>query len=455
MKKLIIIIVSFLMTVFASCQSNNDSDKNDEEKTTTNITYQASNEVFLNPERGFMHSWEVNSEGDPMLVTSLNNLKNENVSIILRLYYLEKFKLIPLSQKELDLIKTDFTRLREAGLKCVLRFAYTNAQDGTDAPVEIVLAHIDQLKSVITDNKDVIAFVQAGFIGAWGEWYYTTNNLTSATNKTLILNKLLATFPKEIKIQVRTPKIKQDFLKTTIPMNATVGYGDSNTARIGFHNDCFMASVDDYGTYQNVTTDKAFVSKEALYVPTGGETCPPSDIPLASCSIAEQEMTLLKWTYLNLDYYGPVLEEWKANNCFADFERKLGYRLSLISSSTKKFIALNGVCELNATIKNEGFAPVYNTKNAFLIFKSISNGAIYKKKLGFDVRQIAPNLNYDLKESVNTSGIPLGNYDLFLKIEDGSTKLADRPEYCIRFANKETWESDSGFNKLSQTVIIK
>jgi hypothetical protein len=447
MKHLVIVFCLFL-NLASSCQSDNGSDNKEEASGQEKVTYTVSNEVFTNPERGFMHTWQVNSEGAAITAASLANLKKENVSLILRLYYLEKFKTTALSQAQLDLIKTDFTRLRESGLKCVLRFAYT------DASVAVISGHLDQLKPILEENKDVIAFVQAGFVGAWGEWYYTTNQLTTPANKKLILDKLLAAFPKEIKIQVRTPKIKQDFVATTTAMDATVGYGTTNTARLGFHNDCFMASVDDYGTYVNVTAEKTYVSNEALFVPTGGETCPPTDVPVASCSIAEKEMTLLKWTYLNLDYYGPVLQEWRNNNCFADFERKLGYRLALASSGINKEVALNGTLEFNAVINNSGFAPVYNPKNTYLILRS-TNGTVYKKKLNFDIRKVVPRVAFDLKESVSLSEIPAGSYELLLKIEDSSSKLSDRSDYSIRLANTGLWETATGFNKLSQTVIIK
>jgi len=454
MKHLLIAFCLFL-NLASSCQSDGGGEiKVEEIAGQEKVTYTVSNEVFTNPERGFMHSWQVNSEGAAITAASLANLKKENVSLILRLYYLEKFKTTALSQAQLDLIKTDFTRLREAGLKCVLRFAYTDAQDGKDASVAVISGHLDQLKPILEENKDVIAFVQAGFVGAWGEWYYTTNQLTTPANKKLILDKLLETFPKEIKIQVRTPKIKQDFVATTTAMDATVGYGNTNTARLGFHNDCFMASVDDYGTYVNVTADKIYISNEALFVPTGGETCPATDVPVASCSIAEKEMTMLKWTYLNLDYYGPVLQEWRNNNCFADFERKLGYRLALASSSVNKKVAVNGTLEFNAIINNSGFAPVYNSKNTYLILRS-ANGTVYKKKLSFDVRKVVPRVAFDLKESVSLSEIPAGTYELLLKIEDPSSKLSERPDYSIRLGNTGLWETATGFNKLSQTVIIK
>ena len=80
---------------------------------------------------------------------------------------------------------------------------------------------------------------------------------------------------------------------------------------------------------------------------------------------------------------------------------------------------------------------------------------IYKKKLASDVRTVVRRVSFNLKESVSLSSIPAGTYELLLKIEDSSSKLSERPDYCIRFANTGVWESATGFNKLSQTVIIK
>jgi hypothetical protein len=237
-------------------------------------------------------------------------------------------------------------------------------------------------------------------------------------------------------------------------MDAVVGYGTSDIARVGFHNDCFLASADDYGTYQNIASEKNYISKEAIYVPTGGETCPPSGIPTPSCLTAENEMSLLKWTYLNLDYYGPVLNVWRTNSCFTDFQKKLGYRLLLKSASLKKEVSGNGNLSLKITIDNVGYAPIYNKKNTFLIFKAIDTGTLYKKTLEFDVRKVVPDTDFVLNESVNLTGIPAGKYELFIKIEDRSTTLADRPEYCIQLANKDIWNSTNGFNKLFHTLTI-
>ncbi|WP_047420012.1 DUF4832 domain-containing protein, partial [Cellulophaga sp. Hel_I_12] len=442
----------FLM-VNSSCQSNGDSPNEETEEIGINkISYTVSNDVFSNPERGFMHSLSVASEGTPLNEVYLANLKGENVTLILRLYNLEKFKETALSETQLNLIKTDFERLRNAGIKCVLRFAYNENQESTDAALNVIETHLDQLKPIFAVNADVIAFVQAGFIGSWGEWYYTTNGLTSIENKKAVMTKLLDAFPPEIKIQLRTPLYKQQIFNYSSAMNADVGYSLSDIARVGFHNDCFLASSNDYGTYENVIIEKQFISQEALYVPTGGETCPPSGIPLATCLTATSEMELLKWTYLNLDYYGPVLQGWKDANCFNDFQRKLGYRLAFQSAEFSNMASSS--FQINVTINNIGFAPVYNTKNTNLVFRSKTTGAIYKKKLTFDVRKVIPKISYNLSETVSLSNIPADTYELLMEINDASSELAERNEYKIRLANTNVWEAETGFNKLGHTLII-
>lgn len=384
----------------------------------------------------------------------MQSLVNENVTIILRLYYLEKFKNSDLSTAQLDLIKTDFQNLRAAGVKCILRFAYNSNENDTDAPLNIVESHLDQLKPIFEDNADVISFVQAGFIGSWGEWYYSSNGLDTSENRAAVLTKLLEVLPESIKIQVRTPLYKQTYFNTTTAIGTDVGYGTSDIARVGFHNDCFLASADDYGTYQNVQIEKLYISNEAFFVPTGGETCPPSGVSTASCDTAEAEMTLLKWTYLNLDYYGPVLNVWRNNSCFTDFQRQLGYRLLLKTANLENEVETNGTLNLDIVIDNDGYAPVYNTKNTFLILKSVSDGTIYKKALNFDVRKVIPGINYQLEEAVSLTEIPSGSYKLFLKIEDSHAIIADRPEYAIQLANTSMWDSTEGFNDLQHTLTI-
>ena len=42
---------------------------------------------------------------------------------------------------------------------------------------------------------------------------------------------------------------------------------------IGHHNDCFLASDTDFGTYVDVTTEYPYLEQDTTYVSMGGETC--------------------------------------------------------------------------------------------------------------------------------------------------------------------------------------
>ena len=87
-----------------------------------------------------------------------------------------------------------------------------------------MLGHIAQLRPVLQKNADVIAVLQQGFIGIWGENYYTDyfgdasengagkildNNWTDRNE---LLKALLDALPKDRMVQVRTPQMKQKFV---------------------------------------------------------------------------------------------------------------------------------------------------------------------------------------------------------------------------------------------------
>lgn len=134
----------------------------------------------------------------------------------------------------------------------------------------------------------MIAAVQQGFIGAWGEGYYTDYfgdpsqppHQISASNwadRTEVLNALLAAVPASRQVQVRVPQYKQ---KAEYGPTAPVASAPSG-GRIGHHNDCFLATYADAGTYTNydipvddTTHLKPYKANDsALNLAIGGETC--------------------------------------------------------------------------------------------------------------------------------------------------------------------------------------
>jgi hypothetical protein len=448
-----VVALSLFLSLIITCAKGKTGAAAD---TSTQIQYEQSDDIFPNPERGFIHNLDVHSEGNGLDPVMLASLKNENVSMVLRLYYLENFKDRSISNAELQLISGDMQKLRDAGVKTVLRFAYTDDMSGTDAPFSMISQHLDQLKPLFEANKDVIAFVQAGLIGAWGEWHSSSNGLATVENERKVLEKLLSVLPAEIMVQVRTPGQKQQIFSTTAPVSSTIAYTADNLARVGHHNDCFMASADDYGTYSNVVADKEYINKEGLFVPTGGETCPP-DPPGSNptCSMAVTTMKQLRWTYLNLDWYKPVIDGWKAAGCFDELQRNLGYRLSLTTANFPSRLSINQDLPVKIKITNKGYAPLYNRKTAALVLKNTSTGEIQEIALPVDLRECKPLAELQIDQVVKTTGIPKGSYDLYLKISDGSPALKSRSEFAVRLANSNSWVVENGgMNNLKHQLII-
>lgn len=444
-----LLLICVFMSLFSGCKKPN----NDGEQNITTIQYQVSTDIFPNPERGFIHMVDVKSEGAGLNPMWLAALRADNVTMIMRQFYLDKFKDQAISEAQFLLMNSDMELIRNAGLKCVLRFAYTDDMAGTDAPLAIVMQHLDQLKPFFEANKDIIAFVQAGFIGAWGEWHSSSNGLATVENEKTILYKLLSVLPVEIMVQVRTPRAKQDIVGNTTPIDLSIAYTGDNKARIGHHNDCFLAGGTDYGTYTNIVADKNYISQDALYVPTGGETCPPEGV-FPGCSAAQTEMKLLKWTYLNLDWYQPVINAWKTSGCFDEFSRNLGYRLNLVNSKLPDLGITGQDYNVEITLTNKGYAPLYNYKITSLIFKDKTSGKAYQVEIPVDLRICKPNGMLTINKSLSLTGIPEGDYDLYLSISDHATALKDRVEYTVRLANTGTWGEATGLNSLKHQVKI-
>jgi hypothetical protein len=224
------------------------------------VKYTPSGSAIPNPERGFYTELTSQAEKGQLTAREVAQCKAKGQSLIMRMYYLSSFRSLPLSDVELNIVRNDFKVIRAAGMKCIPRFAYSHNIGQQDAPLNIVMGHIAQLKPIIRANEDVIAAMQAGFIGAWGEMHSSTNGLDSVTNMRKILFELLRMLPPERMIQVRTPNYKREIFNRQAPIARSEAFNESMYSRVGHHNDCFLANWNDYGTYSDTSEETQFLS---------------------------------------------------------------------------------------------------------------------------------------------------------------------------------------------------
>lgn len=432
---------------------------------TTTVSYSPTSANFSNPERGFYRHTETHSDSYSSLnQTTLTNYRvNSHYTLILRVCYLENFVTSNISASYLNAMQADFNKIRNSGMKCILRFAYSDDNDNgnpQDASKAQILAHIGQLAAMLQANADVIAVVQAGFIGAWGEWYYTDHfgmepTATDYANRKQVVDAILAALPVTRMVQIRTPSLKRNTYNTQAALTAAQAFSTTlPVARLGHHNDCFLASEDDYGTYNNIANEYAYLEQETKFTPMGGETCKVNE-PRSECETALFEMAKFHWSYLNVDYHPDVIDGFETNSCLDDMERRLGYRFELLTGSYPNAANIGGALPFSFQVKNTGFAAPYNPRTAYIVLRHTVSGQEFSFPLTTNVRLWAAGTTQTVSQSLTLPAtIPSGAYKMYLNLPDPAPAISTRAEYSIRVANEATWENATGYNDLKHTINI-
>ena len=421
---------------------------------TTSVSFSANNSLISNPERGFF--WMTDCRANPKSVAELQNYRSQNGHTILHcMWYLREFTNAPISASVLAQLQTQMNNVRTAGFKMILRFAYTSA-DINDAPLSVVLGHLDQLAPYLKNNSDIITVVQTGIVGQWGEMSTSANyggpsSATNWANRKAIIDKLLAVVPSSRMVSVRTPQFKMQPYGST-PLSDVEAFTGTARARVSHYNDCFMSSSNDYGTYLS-TADKTFIQQDSKYLAMSGETC--SVAATNDCDAAINEMTQLHWSLLHEGYNTAVIDKWKASGCFSTIQSRLGYRLQLQDATLSTSAKAGGAIQVSLNIINTGFAALYNERPVQLILRNASSGAVIRLPINADARHWLPGSTIKINQAVTLPAtIPAGTYSMLLALPDADPGLANRAEYSIQFANTGIWEPASGFNNLKANLVV-
>lgn len=406
-------------------------------------TYQPLAGNVLNPERGF-HRYVDLLDGD-----DLGDIRGKGSTLVYSYVHLDAYRTKAIPQSFLDEITKNMENLRKAGLKIVLRFAYNEGpypNPEPDASKDQILAHLDQLKPILEANVDVIAVLQAGFIGAWGEWHTSTNNLdTTPAAWKAILQKIIDVLPPSRMTQVRTPVRKKDMFGGQL--DPAKAFTSDPSARVGHMNDCFLASDDDEGTYDgDVAMWKAFVGAESKYVVGGGETC-AENAPRSACASAKKELADLHFSYLNRDYHPDVIDSWVAGKCFDEIAAKLGYRLALTGAKTPDQVRPGGSFPLTIELENTGYAAPFNPRPVYLVLAG-PGGPKEIVLAGIDPRRWLPGKTTLSARVSLPADLAPGAYTLSLFLPDDSA-LRTKSAYSIHLANQGVWNDATGHNTIA------
>lgn len=427
--------------------------------TTVKTNYQSSSEVFPNPERGFSVGYYSENEDSPAPLSYFQEAREQNITLIHAIYNLSKYRNKELSQTYLNFVANNFETARKAGVKLFVRVTYSQNVDQPDAPKDIMLRHLEQLKPILQANYDVIAFMDAGLIGAWGEWHHSTNGVDNIQDEKTIVSKLLSVLPSERMVALRYPRDKVAIYGNSNPLSPTEAFNATYRARTGAHNDCFVANSHDWATYLNSdgSSDpekyKNFLNLDNRYVVQGGETCQTSEYD--DCPNVLKELETMRWSQLNAVYEPNVLQGWKNQGCMEQIKQRLGYRFRLIDSYIPDRVKPAATFSMDFQVTNDGWASPYNPRNLEIVLRNRQTGKEYYLPIAEAVRLWMPK---EIKKVKVVGGIPAnmppGEYQVLLNLPDPTSKLYGRPEYSVRLANQNVWEASKGYNSLLRTVII-
>lgn len=281
-----------------------------------------SGERLDNPDRGFYIQVQTN-EPDKIREAAAE------VRLILLAFDIEDCagrETIP--RERLEELRRALRTAEEAGVGVIFRAAYGFRRD-VEEPEEAAAMgrHIQQIGAVLNEFDQGILVVQAGMLGAYGEWH--SSRFLEGTeeecreSRLYVLRQWERCLEPEIRLAVRRPR----FIREAWAAGVLTG-------RLGLHNDALLSNESDMGTYDDPALDREgelkWVRANLADQCNGGEM--PSPGALNAPKNADREFSLLGLSYLNMMYNREILESWSRQtlegvNARSFLENRLGYRL--------------------------------------------------------------------------------------------------------------------------------
>jgi hypothetical protein len=369
---------------------------------------------------------------------------------------------------------------RAAGAKVVFRPRYDT--EGPNKPSKCGLFHaktiqrqkdhIDAVAKMIASYKDVIAFIQAGYLGKWGEWNTEDEPETTApflfndANRAEIIDHVLKTY-KEHQIEQDVGLRRPVFAREVVLRAEANGEPRPN---VGIHNDCFMASNSDGGTYsdfENIDANFHDVQKAkdcarelAQDASFGGETCKPSGSERwRDCNQVLAESAEMHLTYLNGDFFQGALDLWREKGCFETIRRRIGYRFEVKRVEYTQNVAPGGSFTVVIDIENSGWAKLHKPRTAEVVLRA--DGIPPERYTPSNSTTAewapAPGTTTTRLELTDTAPITPGTYSVRLAIPDPDAR--ERIAYAVKLASKRNgvrlFDANTGENDLGVTIEVQ
>src|SRR5258708_2035319 len=436
-------------------------------------TFTSTLDEIANPERGFAKEWENLSD---LPSWWLQPLPVSGYRLVSHRQLLSAYWNTPtLPQSFLNALYAGAALHRATGTKMTMQFSYDNVGGLPEPTLTTILGHIAQLKPFFTANADVISTVHGGFLGTYGEWAFSSspsvgNPTPTGAARAAVRDAVLAAVPASIPIGWRNVNDLMTWYPNALIASQT--FSGSNQARSGIHNDCFLNNPDDAGTYGasgvwptgRTPADNIFRAYHAQVsnsTTTGGENC--SDGQYKACSDVLYDGPTYHWRYLR-DDWGTVYDDgWKAQGCYPEIKRSLGYRFQLDAVSHSSSAAGGSTVNVAVDLRNVGWARIFTARQLVVTLQNTTSGALISGSAG-DMRLPPPQATSSTTVVVPVAipaGTSPGVYAVYVSMPDIWSGTKGNADFAVRFANADNpgngqaWDAANFRFKTGTTLTVQ
>lgn len=371
-------------------------------------------------------------------------------------------------------LRGTFENCRKNGCTIALRFRYDENGKSNPEPAtfEQVKKHIIQIKEsrILEEYKDILMFVETGFVGAWGEQH--SGKYTSLEYKVQLVDAMLEMVPDDIPITVRTPNIFAKWASIEMSeIDSWVSEKGSDAARIGIFNDGYMGSDSDLCTYSNREKETTWIANQTTATYFGGEFsgnlewAQKYDTYLPENAIPEMYKTHL--SYINSNIYN-LYKDYKFNQqydndnvdnsayygetVFKFIRDHLGYRFVLRNSDLSESVEQGNILKLDFSVENTGFANPIRPQKAEIILEK--DGEYTLTEVNIDTRQWQScTVSDEMLEIKIPGNLEVGKWNAYIRFSVGNQGIADGYKRSVRFANNDVWNASLGANYLGSFEV--
>jgi len=467
--KQILVMLMVLLLILSSIDISSAKEEKESKKYRP-IEYTETLEDFKNPERGFYRPVYIRYKEDnnkPINIT--HNLVHLRLDIGAFSKAVNGKQDIPLTQDMLEAFEQTLKSIKANGGTAIVRFAYTyEGEKNREPSIDMILTHIRQVCPILTQNQEVVAYVELGFFGPWGEMH--SSNVCTVENVSKAMDVMLENTPERIKIGVRQPKYYTSWAGVDrAKLNENVTVEGTKEYRIGLFNDGYLGSESDLGTFANREIEIGWLEKQALHTLYGGEVVASATQgpPLNTVEYMSKEAFRTHTSYLNIEYNNVVIDSWKhetyngsdslykGQTGYTYIANHLGYRFVLRKSEIPESIKPNEKLKIKLDIENVGFANLVNEKVVSLVF--VKDDEVHEVKTKVDATKWnSTEITHIDIENELPKDMSYGEWDVYLRISEYGNLNTDNNYKAIRLANNgDMWNEEIGANYIGKFTVLE